>query len=622
LAVALFIAAVSPATGQSASTNAPTRTNDFPATSTNVLARIRDEGLNRSQITNALIQLTEVSGPRLTGSPNFKRSAEWARQQLEKWGLSDSHLESWGPFGRGWSLRRFSAQVVEPQAFPLTGFPPAWSPGLPDPITADVVYVEATTEAELEAYRGRLKGVIALVSSPRELRSRTEPDAYRLTDANLLQLANLDGGIAPFFAAGPRPDGAPSATNQIPRRGDVARSRNPTEARGTNSSSSTNMPSSTRTNAPGSRNNAIDRFAFAHREGAAAVITTSRRGDGHTLVVERASLPGAANRGTNGPNRAGSRFRGPWATNAPASPPQVQVQPQDYNRMVRMIRQGQKLRMELDLDVEFHDDDLMGYNVIAEIPGGDLREEVVMLGGHLDSWHSGTGATDNAAGVAVAMEAVRILQAVDARPRRTVRIALWGGEEQGLLGSTAYVRRHLGYYTNTTDSAGTNVARSPRDGRDSRSTGSSTSTNRSNRTAGQLIRQPEYEKFSAYFNLDNGTGKIRGVYLQGNEAVRPLFRKWLEPFRDLGAETLTSAGTSATDHMAFNDVDLPGFQFIQDPLDYWSQTHHSNLDVYDRLQIDELKQAATIMAAFVYQTAMLDEKLPRKASRNAGREGR
>jgi hypothetical protein len=615
-----MIAAVSSATAQPASTNAPARTNALPATSTNLLARIRDEGLNRSQITNALIQLTEVSGPRLTGSPNFKRSAEWARQQLEKWGLSHSHLESWGPFGRGWSLRRFSAQLVEPQAFPLTGFPPAWSPGLSEPITADVVYVDATTEAELEAYRGRLKGVIALVSSPRELRFRAEPDAYRLTDANLLQLANLGGGSAPFFPTGPRPDGPSSATNQIPRRGDGAGGRNTTETRGTNSPSSTNTPSSSRTNAPASRNNAIDRFAFAHREGAAAVITTSRRGDGNTLVVERASLPGAANRGTNVPNRAGSRLRVPWATNAVASSPQVQVQAQDYNRMVRMIQQGEKLRMHLELDVEFHDEDLMGYNVIAEIPGGDLREEVVMLGGHLDSWHSGTGATDNAAGVAVAMEAVRILQAVEARPRRTVRIALWGGEEQGLLGSTAHVRRHFGYYTNMTNSAGSNVARSPKDAGDSRSTGSS--TNRSSRTTRKLIQQPAYENFSAYFNLDNGTGRIRGVYLQGNEAVRPLFRKWLEPFRDLGAETLTSGETSATDHTAFDEVGLPGFQFIQDPLDYWSRTHHSNLDVYDRLQLDDLKQAATIMAAFVYQTAMLDEKLPRKASRGAGREAR
>lgn len=607
---------------QSSPTNAPAgRTNGAAvspapadrAKTNDLIARIRDEGLNRSQITNTLIQLTDVFGPRLTGSPNFKRAAEWSRRELESWGLSEARLESWGPFGRGWSLQRFSAEIIEPQAFPLNGFPFAWSPGLDGPVTADVILVDATTEAELDTYKGRLKGVIALVSSPRDVRPRTEPDVHRLTEANLLQLANLGPGRAPFF---PQAPGTPPFTNSAPpvrRRDGPARAEAaPATNRPPASATATNRPPASATNAPPPRSvSSQQRMTFAHREGALAVISVGGRGDGTTFHIEAASMPARSGSGTNGTNRAASsRYLAAWATNAPAAPPQVQLQAQDYNRLVRLLRRGEKLRMHLDLQVKFHGDDLMGYNVLAEIPGGDRKDEVVMLGGHLDSWHSGTGATDNAAGVAVAMEAVRILQAVHARPRRTVRVALWGGEEQGLLGSKAYVTRHFGYYTNLTNGPDANIARSPKDDRGRGP--SAGSTNRASRTTRKLIEHRGYDKFSAYFNLDNGTGKIRGIYQQGNEAVRPLFRQWLEPFRDLGAETLSLGQTSATDHLAFDDIGLPGFQFVQDPFEYFSRTHHSNLDVYDRLQIDDLKQASVIMAAFVYQAAMLDEKLPRK----------
>ena len=257
-----------------------------------------------------------------------------------------------------------------------------------------------------------------------------------------------------------------------------------------------------------------------------------------------------------------------------------------------MIQAGEKVKMAVDLSVEWQDKDPMGYNTIAEIPGSDLKDEVVMLGGHMDSWHSGTGATDNAAGVAVAMEAVRILQALNLKPRRTIRIALWTGEEQGLLGSRAYVAEHFGKMETPAAAPGAVASPSP--------------------APSVLVKKPEYEKFSGYFNLDNGTGKIRGVYLQGNESVRSLFRSWLTPFREMGASTLSISNTGGTDHLSFDGIGLPGFQFIQDEIEYDTRTHHSNQDVFDRIQADDMKQAAVIMAAFVYNAAMREEKLPRK----------
>jgi Zn-dependent M28 family amino/carboxypeptidase len=281
----------------------------------------------------------------------------------------------------------------------------------------------------------------------------------------------------------------------------------------------------------------------------------------------------------------------------------VVVSAEHYNRLVRMIQRGEALKMAVDLAVQFSDDDLTAYNTIAEIPGTDLKDEVVMLGGHMDSWHSGTGATDNAAGVSVAMEAVRILKALDLKPRRTIRIALWSGEEQGLRGSRGYVTKHFGKAPDVPGISGPPRTESSAERDAPRSASSSSS---------EATLTHEHEKFSAYFNLDNGTGKIRGVYLQGNEAVRPIFRQWLRPFREMGASTLSISNTGGTDHLSFDGVGLPGFQFIQDRIDYGTRTHHSNQDVYDRIQADDMKQASVIMASFVYNTAMRDEKLPRK----------
>ena len=340
---------------------------------------------------------------------------------------------------------------------------------------------------------------------------------------------------------------------------------------------------------------------FLADEAAALLVDCSAQGDGGTLFVSQASVPGASALPMPGAGqRPPARRISAWDKDAPKIPPQIVVAKEHYNRLVRMIEQGEKLKMVVDLSAQFHDDDLMAYNTIAEIPGSDLKDEVVMLGGHMDSWHSGTGATDNAAGVATAMEAVRILKALDLKPRRTdphrplERRGAGPARLPSLRGpALRQVLRRDGRHV-----------RQPR-----------AVLRQEGRDGGQSLHpepKPEFVKFSAYFNLDNGTGKIRGVYMQGNEAVRPIFRKWLQPFRELGASTLTISNTGGTDHQSFDGIGLPGFQFIQDEIHYSTRTHHSNQDVYDQIQGDDLKQAAVILASFVYNTAMKDEKLPRK----------
>jgi carboxypeptidase Q len=564
---------------QDSATTPPRRS----ANNTNdVIARIREEGLNHSQVMETLSYLSDVIGPRLTASPQMKRANEWTKSKMESWGMENAHLEAWGPFGKGWTLERFSAQVVEPQAIPLKAYPSAWSPGLKKAITAPVVFVEATNTAALDKLKGKLKGAIVLPSAVRAVPPRVDPPVRRYEATNLLAMANAEA---------PRAQGNSPTPLNDPAAGGRPRTNAFAGRRGGGAGWTRALP-------------------FLIEEGAAAVLIPSTQGDAGTLFVASASLP-SSNTDTNSAStnnaarpRRGGRGAGAsaaerpsiYSVNAPATLPQVTVAVEDYNRLVRMIQAGEKLKMALDLQVEFHTKDLMSYNTVAEIPGSDLKDEIVMLGAHMDSWHSGTGATDNGAGCAAVMEAARIIKALDLKPRRTIRVALWSGEEEGLIGSKEYVTKHFGkYVTNRVATAG-----DP----------DQTNTNRANRR--ELVKEKEYEKFSAYFNLDNGGGKIRGVYMQGNEAVRPLFRKWLEPFRDLGAETLTPSNTGGTDHLSFNAVGLPGFQFIQDPLDYGSRTHHSNEDVFDRIIPDDMKQAATIIAAFAYNAAMLDEKLPRK----------
>ncbi|MBS1787070.1 MAG: M20/M25/M40 family metallo-hydrolase [Acidobacteria bacterium] len=515
-----------------------------------MMKKIREEGMERSKVMDTLSWLTDVIGPRLTGSPQLKHANEWTKQRLTEWGMENAHLESWGPFGRGWSLEKYSANVIEPVPFPLIGYPKAWTPGTNGPIVGEVVYADIKTEADFEKYRGKLKGAIVLTTPMRDVKPWFDAPGRRFNDEQLLTMSNADP-IAPGGGRGPGGPGGPGGNQNFRQMQEFN----------------------------------AKKAEFIKTEGAAVLVDIGRIGDGGTVFVS-----------------AG----GPRDKAAPQALPSITVTVENYGRLVRMLEKGQKVKMEVDIKAKFYDDDPMAYNTIAEIPGTDLKDEVVMVGAHMDSWHSGTGATDNAAGCAVGMEAMRILKALGVKPRRTIRIGLWTGEEQGLLGSRAYVAQHFG-------------ARQPAPGQTAGGPGAGGPGGGFGGPQGPLVTKPEHDKFSSYFNLDNGTGKIRGIYLQGNENVRSIFRAWLSPFRDLGASTITISNTGGTDHQSFDGVGLPGFQFIQDPVEYDTRTHHSNMDVYDRIQAEDMKQASVIMAAFLYNAAMRDEKLPRKPMPGTGR---
>lgn len=573
------------------------------------ITKIRDEGLNRSQVAQTLSYLTDVIGPRLTGSPNLLRANKWTRDKLISWGLQNAAMEAWGPFGRGWSLKRFSAEVVEPQSIPLIAFPKAWSPGLEQPITAEVVLMEPRTAEELDAFAGKLEGKIVLMGAERAVTARFTPQGTRWTDEQLMAMAQGRGnrGGNPFARGGRGPATAPTSApgGELLVAGPASA---PTTSRGQLQ------------NNPAAANALTTRMLnLAFREKAALICTASTNGDGGTMFIQSATAAtpaesatqpatqpgrGRANRGGGG--RGASQV---WSTTPPPIPPQITIAVEHYNRLARMIKAGEKVTMAVNLQVEYQTEDTMAYNTVAEIPGTDLKDEIVMLGGHLDSWHSGTGATDNGAGVAAAMEAVRIIQASGLKPRRTIRIALWTGEEEGLFGSQQYVGKHFGTVQGGRGrgaGGGGGAARGA--GRGGRGAGPTTTP---------IAKGPEYDRLSVYFNLDNGTGKIRGIFAQSNPAVIPIFKAWLAPFADLGATTVTPNNTGSTDHVPFDNIGLPGFQFIQDEIEYMARTHHSNADVFDRIQTDDLKQASTIMAAFVYNAAMMDEKIPRKPNFSA-----
>jgi hypothetical protein len=519
-----------------------------------VIDKIRDEGMNHSQVMQTLSYLSDVIGQRLTGSPSLRHANEWTRDTFTKWGLQNAHLEAWGPFGRGWVLKSFSAQVSEPYDIPLIAYPKAWAPSA-NLVNADVVYLDAKDDGALDKFKGQLKGKIVLISDPRDLKPDFTGIGHRQSDDDLAKLASAPDPAAvrrPATPAQPSPEALARRQVQLFN---------------------------------------AKKLIFAYNEGAAMLVDNSRGGAGGTIFVQQATVA------QEQPTQPDPNFRrlSPWQKEAETKIlPQMTVSTENYNRLVRMIQQGEKLKMSVNVEAQYLDGgDGMVNNTVAEIPGTDpkLKDQIVMLGGHMDSWHSGTGATDNGAGVAVAMEAVRILQAAGLKPRRTIRIALWTGEEQGLLGSRAYVKQHFGEMKGAQNQFGPPDPNAPKP---------------------ELVKGTEYEKLSAYFNLDNGTGRIRGVYMQGNSAVRPYFETWLTPFGDLGAKTLTMSNTGGTDHLSYDAIGLPGFQFIQDEIEYDTLTHHSNQDVFDRIQADDMKQNATIMAAFVYQTAMMDEMMPKK----------
>ena len=498
--------------------------------------KIRDEALGaNSQVMETIRQLTDVIGPRLTGSPQMKTANEWTRKQLEDWGLANAHLESWGPFGRGWTYEKSSVTMVAPHGSPLIAVPKAWTPGTNGPIKGKVIKPGVLeSEADLEKWKGKLEGAIVLIGDARELKA---PDAVlfdRYDDEELKKVSLFEV---------PRRPGAPVAG---------AASSDPQAIR--------------------------RRFAFGRtlreflgKEKVLATIEGSRL-DASMILV----------------GGGGSREKG-----EETGPLALVMAAEHFNRIARLMDKKVDVELEIDVKARFHDDDPMGYNTIAEIPGTDplKKNEIVMVGAHLDSWHSATGATDNAAGSAVAMEVMRVLK--DMKPRRTIRIGLWSGEEQGLLGSGAYVREHFGARPALTPEE----RALPREQRP---------------PGGPLTLKPDHAKFSAYFNLDNGTGKVRGVWAQQNASSMPIFESWIKPFADLGVTTVSMRNTGGTDHLSFDAVGLPGFQMIQDEADYDTRTHHTNLDTYDRIQREDMMQASAVMASLVYHAANRDDLFPRK----------
>jgi len=488
--------------------------------------RIKAEAFQNSKVMENAFYLTDVYGPRLTGSPGLKAAAEWAVRRMTEWGISNPNLEKWGPFGRGWMCTRFSGQQKEPQYSPLVGFARPWTPGTNGPVSGEPVMAVIKADADFDKFKGKLKGKIVLLEDPKSLTPETEAILKRFTDAELASesLAPDPSARSPFANPIPLTPGQPPRPNGPP------------------------MDRAAREKFRNKLNQ------FLADEGVLVTLVPSYRGSSAIVF-------GAAG-GSQNPKD-------------PVPPPSVALAAENYNRIARLIEKKTPVTLEFDIQNKFLDDTQDSFTVTGELPGAAKKDEVVMLGAHLDSWTGGTGATDNAAGSAVVLEALRILKALDLKMPRTVRLALWTGEEQGLLGSRAYVKQHFA----------------------DRET---------------MAVKPEHAKLSGYFNLDNGTGKIRGAYLQGNDMMRPVFQAWLEPFRDYGAATVTIRNTGGTDHQSFDAVGLPGFQFIQDPLDYASQTHHSNMDVYDHLQAGDLMEASAIMASVVYTAATRDEMLPRK----------
>lgn len=477
-----------------------------------MVMKIKNEGLSNSHVMEYLFQLTDVLGPRLTNSPSYTKAAEWVRDELKSTGLVNAKLESWGDFGRGWEVDHFSIEMTAPDYVNVIAFPKAWTGSTNGPITGQPVIVKIESEADFDEYRGKLAGAIVLIPSTFEVEPHFDADARRHDEESLANLA-----MAP-----------------TPRRGGGGRRFGGFRAR---------------------RELRNKIRAFYKEEGIGVLLEPSARDDG-TLHVS-----------------AG----GSYEIGSDIAPATLTVAVEQYQRIYRLVDRDIPVTLKIEVATSFYEDDPKGYNVVAEIPGTDrkLKNQLVMLGGHLDSWHSGTGATDDGAGVVVAMEVVRILKALGVKPKRTIRIVLWGGEEQGLHGSRGYVKNHFG-------------------------------------DPETMKLKAAHKNFAGYFNMDNGGGKFRGIYAQSNDAVVPIFEQWLKPFNNMGATTVAIRNTGGTDHLSFDAVGLPGFQFIQDPMDYGTRSHHTNMDVYERIVPADLMQASVIMASFVYHTAMRAEKLPRK----------
>jgi carboxypeptidase Q len=522
--------------------------------------KIKREAINNSQVMDILSYISDVYGGRLTGSTNTKLAGDWVLKTMKDWQLDNPHYEYWD-FGRGWVNERFYANVTSPVTYPLIAYPLAWTQGTNGPVTADVVLVgvknpnnpdapltypttEDAADALIASLKGTLKGKVVMMDPARDIAMSTDPLAHRYTQAELDEIAQQ-----PFGGRGNLPPGVSLQTLQA---GNAVLGRIRTKL-----------------------------MNFFLEEGVAAMFQAGR-GDGGTAYVQSAQgivpLPTPGQQGSGG-----GRGRGVYAASgAPPTINQVMLAAEHYNRIYRTLQKKVPVTVELNIQNKFIDNDGKSFDIVGEIPGTDsaLKDQIVMIGGHFDSWHAGTGATDNGVGSAVMLEVMRVLKTSGLKMKRTVRIGLWTGEEEGLLGSRAYVADHFG---------------------------------RCNNQTGQWeLKQPEQGKFDVYFNIDNGSGKLRGVYLQGNEAAAPIFREWMKPFESMGMNTITIQNTGGTDHLSYDAVDLPGFQFIQDPLEYDSRTHHSNMDLWDRVQADDLKQMATIVSTFVFQAANRADMFPRK----------
>ena len=479
-----------------------------------IVDQIRDEGFNRSQIMDYAWYLTDVIGPRLAGSPAMGVAQAWAKAEMESIGLSETELEPFEAPGVSWDLEYVSLHMLEPDYQPLIGYPQVFTSGTDGPIQGPVVVADIRSRDDLVAYRGRLSGTIVLSTPEREYGPRFEPAAVRHDEESLEVF--VEEGVDRNVAA----------------RREEPWMQNPSPLKDLT---------------------ATELEAFYRTEGVVAVLVAAQGGDGTLFVRGRRDRSMAAVR---------------------SSLPTVSVAAEHYGRMHRLASRGVPVTVQIEVRVTFEDRVEPEYNVVGELPGTDLADEVVMIGAHLDTWHLGTGATDNASGVASVLEAMRILKAIGAVPRRTIRAALWSYEEGGLRGSRAYVANHFGNpSTGTTD---------------------------------------DYERFSVYFNLDNGTGQIRGVHQQGNRSVASIFDEWMQPFHDLNVRTLSTFSNRGSDQLSFDEAGLPGFQFLQDRIEYLTRTHHTNMDLFEKLLPEDLKINAVVLAAFAYQAAVIDQRLPRK----------
>ena len=515
-----------------------------------VIHRIKQEAFDNSKVMETLSGLTDLNGPRLTGSAEFQQAADWAKARLEGFGVINVRFEKWGLFGRSWTVRSHSVELLEPRYARLTASPLAWTDPTQGPVTAEAIYApldpseslsakkfrESTSKFET-AWKGKLKGKVVLTTrfKPAGESAETKPLLRRYTDQDLSEIANAPLPVVklPIDPSNLEPPDDPEKMSQffnsVPFWLLMRMFERLMEAM-------------------------TERNALLKAEGAAAVLTTDGRSHTGMVFAEQA---------------------GAYRAKDTTAPPTFVVTQENYGRIVRLLGQKAPVRLRVDLKADLSRQDVDAFNIIGEIPGGAKAGETVMIGAHFDSWHAGTGATDNATGSAVMIEVMRILKTLGLKMERTVRIGLWSGEEQGLLGSMAYVREHFG------DPATMRVTE-------------------------------QHAKLSGYFNLDNGSGKIRGVYLQGNDAMRPIFAQWLAPWNDMGARTISIRNTGGTDHQSFDAVGLPGFQFIQDPLDYSTVSHHSDMDVYEHAIETDLMQASAVIASMVYEAANRADMLPRK----------